>query len=178
MYIIIRCNVINIDPHSAPPVLCHQTYTTIGKDYSKLENELQMLEDCHNDNIVAHYGAFMKVKTMWIAMEFCGGGSVSDRMDSLDRALSEPEIVCVMFHLLQGLTYLHKSHILHRDIRSKNILLTDRGVVKLANFQKKAGLLTSFKLAQETPIIVDTPYWIGPEVVAGGGDGDVIGGHS
>ena len=66
---------------------------------------------------MAYYGSFMKGKTMWICMEFCGGGSVSDMYNGLQHGLSEPEIAGIMFYSLKGLDYLHHQHKVHRDIK-------------------------------------------------------------
>lgn len=49
-----------------------------GEEFADIENEIAILDQCNHENIVAYYGSFMKHKTMWICMEFCGGGSVSD----------------------------------------------------------------------------------------------------
>lgn len=134
-----------------------------GEDFSDVENEIQILEECRHDNIVAYYGSFMKEKTMWIAMEFCGGGSVSDIYNNQQRALAEPEIACIMYYSLKGLEYLHKSHKVHRDIKGGNILLNDRGEVKLADLGVSTSLAST--LAKRKSFI-GTPYWIAPEIIA------------
>eukprot|EP00729_Bicosta_minor_P032277 gene32277-11720_t len=135
-----------------------------GEDFTDVENEIQILEECHHDNIVAYYGSFMKDKTLWITMEFCGGGAVSDIYNNQQRALAEPEIACIMYYSLKGLEYLHKSHNVHRDVKGGNILLNDRGEVKLANI----GVSTSrkFEFAKGKSCI-GTPYWMAPEIIAG-----------
>lgn len=134
-----------------------------GEDFSDVENEIQILEECHHDNIVAYYGSFMKEKIMWIAMEFCSGGSASDMYSSQQKGLSEPEIANIMYYSLCGLEYLHKSHKLHRDIKGGNILLTDNGEVKLADLGVSASLTST--LAKRKSFI-GTPYWIAPEIIA------------
>ena len=102
----------------------------------------------------------MKEKTMWIAMEMCSGGSVSDMYNSQQKALAEPEIACIMYYSLRGLEYLHKSHKVHRDIKGGNILLNDRGEVKLADLGVSASLTST--LAKRKSFI-GTPYWIASE---------------
>ena len=54
-----------------------------GEEYADIENEISMLETCDHENVVAYYGSFRKDNVMWICMEFCGGGSVSDIYNGL-----------------------------------------------------------------------------------------------
>lgn len=134
-----------------------------GEDFSDVENEISILEECHQENIVAYYGAFMKEKTMWIAMEMCGGGAVSDMYNALQSGLAECEIAVIMHYSCVGLDYLHHIHKVHRDIKGGNILLNDAGEVKLADLGVSASLTST--LAKRKSFI-GTPYWIAPEIIA------------
>jgi len=134
-----------------------------GDDFKDIENEIQILEGCNHENIVAYYGSFIKQKTMWICMEFCGAGSVSDMYNQLQSPLAEPEIANIMFYSLKGLDYLHHIHKVHRDIKGGNILLNDKGQVKLADLGVAANLEAT--LAKRNSFI-GTPYWIAPEIIA------------
>eukprot|EP00039_Didymoeca_costata_P015979 m.278876 g.278876 ORF g.278876 m.278876 type:complete len:734 (+) comp16319_c0_seq8:515-2716(+) len=134
-----------------------------GEDFADIENEISILETCNHENIVAYYGSFVKNKTMWICMEFCGGGSCSDMYNALQSPLFEPEIANIMFYSLKGLDYLHKQHKVHRDIKGGNILLNDKGHVKLADLGVSAHLTST--LAKRKSFI-GTPYWIAPEIIA------------
>eukprot|EP00047_Mylnosiga_fluctuans_P002871 m.226275 g.226275 ORF g.226275 m.226275 type:complete len:777 (+) comp11404_c0_seq1:48-2378(+) len=134
-----------------------------GEDFQDVQNEIAMLEQCKHENIVAYYGSFTKAKTMWICMEFCGAGSVSDMYSSLGKPLDEIEIAHIMMYSLRGLEYLHKSHMMHRDIKGGNILLTEDGKVKLADLGVSAQLNSTLSKRKS---FIGTPYWIAPEIIA------------
>jgi serine/threonine protein kinase len=98
---------------------------------------------------------------MWICMEYCGGGSVSDMYNGLQRGLREPEIRGIMIESLKGLEYLHKEHKVHRDIKGGNVLMTDTGEVKLADLGVSAQMEGTMAKKKS---FIGTPYWIAPEV--------------
>lgn len=134
-----------------------------GEEYSDIENEISMLETCDHENVVAYYGSFRKDNVMWICMEFCGGGSVSDIYNGLQTHMTEPEIIAIMHYSLRGLSYLHKEHKIHRDIKGGNILLTEKGEVKLADLGVSAQLNSTMAKKKS---FIGTPYWIAPEIIA------------
>lgn len=134
-----------------------------NEDLGDIENEIKMLEECNHPNVVAYFGSFAKDKIMWICMEYCGGGSVSDMYNGLQRGLREPEIRNIMIEALKGLEYLHKEHKVHRDIKGGNILLTDVGEVKLADLGVSAQLEGTMAKKKS---FIGTPYWIAPEIIA------------
>lgn len=95
-------------------------------------------------------------------MEYCGGGSIAEVCKILDMGLEEDAIALICREALKGLKYLHKIHKLHRDIKGGNILLTESGQVKLADFGVSAKLCDTFS---KRNTFVGTPYWMAPEVV-------------
>src|SRR3989338_7961012 len=98
-------------------------------------------------------------------MEYCGGGSVSDCEDILDEPLTEEQIAVICREALQGLHYLHTCKKINRDIKAGNIVLTEQGDVKLADFGVSAQLSNTMSLRQS---FIGTPYWMAPEVIEGG----------
>ena len=74
---------------------------------------------------------FIKGSDLWIVMEYCGGGSVSDIMRMRKKTLIEDEISTILRDTLLGLEYLHQRRKIHRDIKAGNILLNSEGHAKL-----------------------------------------------
>ena len=94
-------------------------------------------------------------------LEYCGGGAVDNIMIELDKPLSEPQIRYITHELLEGLSFLHKCFVIHRDIKAGNILLTQSGIVKLADF----GVSTKdSRSGVKHNTFIGTPYWMAPEV--------------
>ena len=139
-----------------------------GEDLDEVLNEVNFLRDCQHPNIVGYFGCYMKKgavkgqKIVWICMEFCGGGSVESAYKSTKIPLLEPEIQVIIRESLLGLAFLHDCQKLHRDIKCGNILLTEDGQVKLADFGVSTQLTRT--LAKRNTFI-GTPYWMAPEVI-------------
>jgi serine/threonine protein kinase len=126
--------------------------------------EVEILRDCSHKNIVKLLGHFKKETDLWICMEFCGGGAVDTLYKNLQRQLNETEIGILIGECLRGLVYLHEEmHIIHRDIKSGNMLLTETGEVKLADFGVSA--LTIKVREYRANSFIGTPYWMAPEVI-------------
>lgn len=64
-------------------------------------------------------------------IEYCDGGALDSIMAELDKPLTEPQIAFVCQQMCQGLSFLHHSRIIHRDLKAGNVLLTMQGGVKL-----------------------------------------------
>ncbi|TRY58717.1 hypothetical protein DNTS_001267 [Danionella cerebrum] len=99
---------------------------------------------------------------LWICMEYCGGGSLQD-IYQVTGPLKEKQIAYICRETLQGLNHLHETGKIHRDIKGANILLTDRGDVKLADFGVAAEISASVAKRKS---FIGTPYWMAPEVAA------------
>ncbi|TWW59427.1 STE20-like serine/threonine-protein kinase [Takifugu flavidus] len=124
--------------------------------------EIDILASCDHQNIVKLLDAFYYESRLWILIEFCAGGAVDAVMLELERPLTEPQIRVVCKQTLQALIYLHDNHIIHRDLKAGNILLTMDGDVKLADFGVSAK---NTKTLQRRDSFIGTPYWMAPEVV-------------
>uniref|UniRef100_A0A673XBY1 Mitogen-activated protein kinase kinase kinase kinase n=1 Tax=Salmo trutta TaxID=8032 RepID=A0A673XBY1_SALTR len=133
-----------------------------GEDFEVVQQEIIMMKDCKHSNIVAYFGSYLRRDKLWISMEFCGGGSLQD-IYHVTGPLSESQIAYMSRETLQGLYYLHNKGKMHRDIKGANILLTDNGYVKLADFGVSAQITAT--LAKRKSFI-GTPYWMAPEVAA------------
>nr|XP_033791973.1 mitogen-activated protein kinase kinase kinase kinase 3 isoform X8 [Geotrypetes seraphini] len=133
-----------------------------GEDFAVVQQEIMMMKDCKHTNIVAYFGSYLRRDKLWICMEFCGGGSLQDII-MVTGPLSEQQIAYVSRETLQGLYYLHNKGKMHRDIKGANILLTDNGHVKLADFGVSAQITATIAKRKS---FIGTPYWMAPEVAA------------
>jgi len=121
--------------------------------------EINILKKCHHGNIVGFFGSWIKGEELFIAMELCEGGAVSDIFQLCGEGLNEDQISAVTRETLKGLIYLHQTGIIHRDIKGANILLTNSGEIKLVDFGVSAELRTP---SERRNTLIGTPYWMAP----------------
>ncbi|XP_032400488.1 mitogen-activated protein kinase kinase kinase kinase 2 isoform X5 [Etheostoma spectabile] len=133
-----------------------------GDDITSIQQEITMMSECKHKNIVAYFGSYHRNTKLWICMEYCGGGSLQD-IYHVTGPLKEKQIAYVCRETLQGLYHLHETGKMHRDIKGANILLTERGDVKLADFGVAAEISASVAKRKS---FIGTPYWMAPEVAA------------
>ncbi|KAM9717372.1 mitogen-activated protein kinase kinase kinase kinase 2 isoform 2-T2 [Menidia menidia] len=133
-----------------------------GDDITSIQQEITMMKECKHKNIVAYFGSYHRNTKLWICMEYCGGGSLQD-IYQVTGPLKEKQIAFVCRETLQGLYHLHETGKMHRDIKGANILLTERGDVKLADFGVAAEISASVAKRKS---FIGTPYWMAPEVAA------------
>ncbi|XP_038868927.1 serine/threonine-protein kinase TAO3-like [Salvelinus namaycush] len=119
--------------------------------------EVKFLEQLRHPNTIEYKGCYLKDNTAWLVMEYCLG-SASDLLEVHKKPLQEVEIAAITHGALQGLAYLHSRNMIHRDVKAGNILLTEPGLVKLADFG-------SASIASPANSFVGTPYWMAPEVI-------------
>eukprot|EP01128_Nolandella_sp_AFSM9_P001544 TRINITY_DN1172_c0_g1_i1.p1 TRINITY_DN1172_c0_g1~~TRINITY_DN1172_c0_g1_i1.p1 ORF type:complete len:1022 (+),score=261.87 TRINITY_DN1172_c0_g1_i1:128-3193(+) len=130
----------------------------------ELEKEMEILKKCRSPNVIAYYGTVLREKETWILMDYCGVGSVKDVMKVTCENLTETQCRYVILHTLKGLQYMHSMAILHLDVKAANILLTEEGVVKLADFGVSQVLKTS-DMTKEQDDYVGSPLFMAPEVI-------------
>ncbi|CAG2162862.1 unnamed protein product [Oppiella nova] len=133
-----------------------------GDDFTIIQQEILMMKGCRHPNVVAFFGSYLRRDKLWICMEFCGGGSLQD-IYHCTGPLSEVQIAFVCRETLKGVLYLHSMGKMHRDIKGANILLTDEGDVKLADFGVSAQITQTINKRKS---FIGTPYWMAPEVAA------------
>lgn len=124
--------------------------------------ELYILKNCRHRNIVGLLGTWVKGQETFIALDYCGGGAVSDFFQVWELKMTEDQIALVARGSLEGLQYMHQNNFIHRDIKGANILLSDEGEVKLVDFGVSAILQDS---NQKRNTLIGTPYWMAPEVI-------------
>ena len=96
-------------------------------------------------------------------MEYCGAGSVSDILRLRKQPMTEIQIAAILNDVLKGLEYLHGRRRIHRDVKAGNVLLTEFGDSKLADFGV-SGQLTDTIAKRNT--MTGTPFWMAPEVIS------------
>ncbi|XP_014231658.1 mitogen-activated protein kinase kinase kinase kinase 5 isoform X5 [Trichogramma pretiosum] len=133
-----------------------------GDDFAVIQQEILMMKDCRHPNIIAYFGSYLRRDKLWICMEYCGGGSLQD-IYHITGPLTEIQIAYMCRETLLGLAYLHGMGKMHRDIKGANILLTESGDVKLADFGVSAQITATINKRKS---FIGTPYWMAPEVAA------------
>jgi serine/threonine protein kinase len=152
------------------------------QEADKIMSEIDILSKCDSPFIVGYFECFLRSlqkgggkpgqrleghpNEMWIVMEFCDGGSVCDLIEAAGGrgcfAMPEECIRAACAGIVLGLEYLHKKEICHRDIKCGNVLLTNDGHVKLADFGVSAELTNTIN---KRKTVVGSPFWIAPEVI-------------
>ena len=137
-------------------------YIEKTNEVESFKKEINILSQCNNQYIVHYYGSYIKGHQIWIILEFCDGGSLFELIKILPRNFNEEEIASLIYMILKGLVFLHENKKIHRDIKTENILLTHKGIAKLADFGVSTQLMHSFskKITK-----IGTPFYMSPEVI-------------
>ncbi|KAL6073727.1 Serine/threonine-protein kinase pakA [Balamuthia mandrillaris] len=135
---------------------------TSKTNVASLQNEIAMMASCSHANIVPFFGSYLKEDQLWVVMKYVNGGSLTNVVTAC--RMTEPQIAAVCKEVLKALRYIHSLNRIHRDIKSDNILLSDKGDVFLADFGYCAQL-TDEQATRRS--VVGTPYWMAPELIRG-----------
>ncbi|XP_066969641.1 neither inactivation nor afterpotential protein C [Macrobrachium rosenbergii] len=144
----------------------------IKENMEEIEEECRIFQELSpHDNFPEFYGTFLKKSSnlnehqIWFVMEYMSEGSVSDlaRMYSKnDERMSETLISYILREIIKAVMHLHASHIIHRDVKGMNVLITEEGKIKLVDFGQCAHLSETMGKRNTA---VGTPYWMAPEVI-------------
>lgn len=136
---------------------------TEDDDVGDIQREVALLTQLRDaPNVTQYYGCYLDGPRVWIVMEYAQGGSVRTLMKaSMDGVLEEKYVSVITREVLMALGYLHKSNIIHRDLKAANILVTAAGKVMICDFGVSALLVTA---SSKRNTLVGTPHWMAPEV--------------
>ena len=154
-------------------------------------NEILVMRSSRHPNIVNYIDSFLHKNDLWVVMEYMEGGSLTDVVTA--NLMTEGQIAAVSRETCQGLQHLHKHGVIHRDIKSDNVLLSMVGDIKLSEYNAywfpcalrgsptflvRLESLTLSSYAADfgfcaqisdahskRTTMVGTPYWMAPEVV-------------
>ncbi|KAF4086193.1 hypothetical protein AMELA_G00103440 [Ameiurus melas] len=124
--------------------------------------EAVLLSRMKHPNIVAFRESFEDDGHLYIVMEFCSGGDLLQRMKQQKGSLFRDDVILRWFsQMCLGTKHIHEKRVLHRDLKSKNIFLTDHGTIKLGDFGSACALNSAKGYAQT---YIGTPYYVSPEI--------------
>ena len=137
------------------------------EDKAKALSEAALLRSLRHDNITEYFGSFVSANTLHILMEYCSGGSLQQVMARRERngeTFDDEEVFDWFLQIAKALEHVHAQKILHRDIKTSNVFLTKRNLVKLGDFGIARQMDETSDFAQTC---VGTPYYLSPEVIEG-----------
>jgi len=146
----------------------------LAENIEVVEEEYRIFKDLsRHDTFPEFYGAFLNKHDksdkdeVWLVLEYCAGGSLADLVVSMAKNkefLPEPVIAYILKQITSAVAYLHINHIMHRDIKARNVLLTADGQVKLADFGFCRHLKHTMSVRKTT---IGSPHWMAPELITG-----------
>jgi serine/threonine-protein kinase OSR1/STK39 len=138
-------------------------------EIENLRAEVAFWSACDHPNVVKYFGSFVERSALYILMEYMEGGSCFEILKTAFRKGIENEavIATILAEVLKALAYFHEHRRLHRDVKPGNILVNERGEVKIADFGIAASLLEQGQRKRARYTVIGTPCYMAPEVLSG-----------
>ena len=146
---------------------------TLNEVIEEIEEEYFILKNFSDHvNLPDFYGIFLKKNIdkgedqLWLVLELCSNGSVTDLSNKVIKRgmkLDETLIAYILRESLRALQHMHGFNVIHRDVKGHNILITEKGLIKLVDFGVSSRLKSSTDRCRTS---VGTPFWMAPEVIA------------
>jgi NIMA (never in mitosis gene a)-related kinase len=136
-------------------------------DKAKAEAEAEVLKQMKHSNIIAYVESFTERSNLYIVMDFADGGDLSDKIKEKKKGagrFSEDEVMAIFVQMCLALKHIHQKNVLHRDIKSQNVFMTQTGIVKLGDFGVAKVLENTMAKAQTQ---IGTPFYLSPEICRG-----------
>eukprot|EP01132_Coremiostelium_polycephalum_P007975 gene7975-9809_t len=124
-------------------------------------NEIGFMKYCNHPNLVKFLCSYQKNDELWLIMEFMEGGTLREAISSFN--FCEEKIAFICREILQGISYMHKNGLCHRDLKSSNIMISMKGEIKIIDF----GLAIDFNNEKEDVHMCGSPFWMPPEQILG-----------
>ncbi|KAJ3381789.1 Protein kinase [Entophlyctis sp. JEL0112] len=150
----------NIQNGSSPVVAIKEMALSKQPRKDLLLNEIAIMKELIHPNIVKYLDSYLVGNDLWLILEYMEGGKLTDIIEN--NKLVEPQIACICNEVIKAVIHLHERKIIHRDIKSDNVLIGKDGSIKLTDFGYSAKLTVTNK---QRATLVGTPYWMAPEVV-------------
>lgn len=131
--------------------------------------EVTVLAQLDHANVTRYYGSWHHMGSLHILMEYADGGSLADAIRARaeqQSPLDEDVVMDWFIQIVRAVHYIHERHIVHRDLKAANVLLTTRGLIKVCDFGiAKVLEETSGGSAGFASTCIGTPYYLSPEIV-------------
>jgi len=132
----------------------------------ELRREIQIMNLCRHPNLLTVFGSFVEGSKLYIVTPYLSAGSCLNLMKyAYPDGFEELVIATILKQALQGLDYLHKSKLIHRDVKAGNLLIDEDGLVRLGDFGVSSSLMETGERKGLRKTFVGTPCWMAPEVM-------------
>ncbi|XP_077392970.1 uncharacterized protein map3k19 [Festucalex cinctus] len=145
---------------------------TARREYSRLQEEVELLKILSHANIVGFLGTSLYQHMVSIFMEYIPGGSIASILHRFG-PLPERVLALYTYQIVEGVAYLHQNSVIHRDLKGNNVMLMPTGVIKLIDFgcARRISRVSHTSSGDVLKSVHGTPYWMAPEVITETGYG-------